>query len=122
MLTLRELVESEVSFETTLEADDSDPADHFMSGEPEYEEADRKLTADIRARSERGDVEAWCGVIVTARWGSYEGHGSIWGSSLDDTYTADVVVKEYDLRGEALDDLNRKIAAAAAAIAPLLES
>lgn len=112
---MRKLTAAEVMFERWIEQDETSVEGHFMSGDPEYEQADRDLEASIIERLNGGEVEAWCGVIVEATWKApdgttYTGRDSIWGCSLDDSYTQKVVAEEHGLYEGALDDLNRRIA------------
>lgn len=110
----RKLTASEVTFTITTEPDnDSSPHDSLNSGDPDYAEADKRLADDICERFNRGDTDAWCGVIVKATWEGLTGRDSIWGCSLDSKYTAEVVVEEYGMKANALDDLNAQLAAMA---------
>ncbi len=121
-MALRKLTAAEVTFTVTVEADEhsreSDIRGSFASGDPEYEQADREQADEIIQRLQAGDETAYCGVLCKATWEhdgvTYEGSDSIWGCSLDDTYTAAVVAEEHGLREQALDDLNRTLEAAVA--------
>lgn len=109
---MRKLTAAEVTFEVTIEAEDQPVRGNFASGDEEQDRADEQAIID---RLDRGDVEAWCGVIVTATWeapdgNEYTGRASIWGCSLDDSYTREVVADEHGMYEEALDDLNQRIA------------
>jgi hypothetical protein len=114
---MRKLTAAEVTFEVTTEADEcateTDIRGNFASGDPEYEQADREQANEIIERLRRGDESAYCGVVCKATWEydgrTYEGSDSVWACTLDDDYTAEVVAEEYDLRGQALDDLNRTL-------------
>lgn len=106
----RKLKESDVEFTIRVVADETtDYEGHFDSGDPEYAEADRAIEAGIRERLKRGDETAWCGVIVEARFEGELGGDSLWGCSLNDTYTAEVVVKEHGMRTEALASLQAAV-------------
>lgn len=109
---MRKLTAAEVTFEVLVEAEDMPVRGHFASGDDELDRADEQAIID---RLDRGEVEAWCGVVVEATWEApdgttYTGRDSIWGCSLDDTYTREVVAEEYGMRENALDDLNQRIA------------
>lgn len=113
---MRKLTAAEVTFEVTIEADDN----HDVRGSfaTDDEEQDDREAASIIARVDRGEVEAWCGVVVTATWEApdgteYTGRASLWGCTLDDSYTAEVVAEEHGMREQALDDLNRTLASVA---------
>ena len=110
---MRKLTAAEVTFEVTIEAEDQPVRGNFASGDDELDRADEDA---IIARLDRGDVEAWCGVVVKATWEfdgqTYEGVDSIWGCSLDDDYTAEAVAESHGMRDEALDRLNTELALA----------
>lgn len=109
---LRQLTATEVVFTITTEADESSVEGHFSTDEPEL---DRQNERDIIARLQAGDDSAWCGVIVTATWTSpsgvvYKDDDSIWGCSLDDSYTEAVVASTHGMHHEALAALNERLA------------
>jgi hypothetical protein len=110
---MRKLTAAEVTFEVTIEAEEMPVRrGHFASGDAEQDKADEDA---IIRRLDRGEVEAWCGVVVTATWEApdgteYMGRDSLWGCSLDDSYTAEVVAEHHGMREQALDDLNQVIA------------
>jgi hypothetical protein len=106
----RPLTRDEVTFTITTEAEDL--------GGSELE--DPENTAAIQARIDRGDSDAWCGVIVTASWRGFTGQDSIWGCSLDETYTAAVVADEHGMHDNALQALNESIATALENLAPII--
>lgn len=120
----RKLTAAEVTFEVTIEADrECDRRTirgSFGTDEPDLDDAQAN---EIIERLNSGDETAWCGVIVTAKHEglNYEGHDSIWGVTLGEGYTAEVVAEHHGMREEALDDLNRSIAVAFEALNPLLE-
>ncbi len=104
---MRKLTASEVTFTIEIEADDSPVRGHFATDEADL---DRQQEDEIIERLDNGEVEAWCGVIVTATWEfdgqEYTGTDSLWACSLDDTYTRDNVVEYHGMKEQALDDLN----------------
>lgn len=121
----RVLTAADVTFEVTTEADDvHDVAGSFATGD---DALDRAQEREIIERLEAGDDSAWCGVIVTATWtdedgNEYTGSDSLWACVLTDDYTAETVAEHYDMRGEALADLNRNIAARVKAYSRLVAS
>lgn len=115
-MAIRKLTAAEVTFEVTIEADDASEKQirgSFATDEPDL---DKQQADEILERLNRGDVEAYCGVIVTATWAhdgvEYTGQDSIWGNTLSDEWTAETVAQEHGMRDNALDDLNRKLEAA----------
>lgn len=119
-LRMRKLRASEVEFTVSVEAEDTPVRGNVCAtDEPELDKAEEDRILD---RLDRGEVEAWCGVVVVAEWRGFKGHASLWGCSLDDSYTAATVAEEHGLREEALDDLNATIANTLNELAPLVES
>lgn len=118
-MQLRKLTATDVTFSVRIEAEDQPVRGAFQSGDPDYAEQATAMENDIIERLDRGEVEAWCGVIVTATWEGHEGEDAIWGCSLDDSYTTDVVVSEHGMRDEALDRLNEAVAKHAVALSRL---
>jgi hypothetical protein len=106
-----------VTFTITTDPDEEGIRGSFCTDEPEL---DRKQEQDILDRVQRGDTDAWCGVIVTATYRGYTGRASIWGCSLDKAYTATVVAEEHGMYDEALQALNDSIATALANLAPII--
>lgn len=109
---MRKLTAAEVTFEVTIEAEDMPVRGNFASGDDELDKADEDA---IIERLDRGDIEAWCCIVVTATWeapdgNEYTGRDTLGGCSLDDTYTAEVAAEEHGMREQALDDLNQVIA------------
>lgn len=109
----RKLLESEVTFEVTTEPEDIDPEDCFD---------DPRVVASVREKLESGDDAAWCIVLVEAKWKGYRGHVNLGACTLDDDYTEETVATEYGMRANALDALNKAIAATYAELEPLLET
>jgi hypothetical protein len=109
----KRLTREDVSFEIRTEPDESDVRGSFASGEPEYEQADREIEDGIIRRLNAGDHEAWCGVIVEARYGKHLGGDSIWGNSLTESYTAESVVEEHGMLDNALASLQKEVDRAA---------
>lgn|SRR5512139_140176 len=109
----KRLTPADVTFEIRTEPEDTEVRGNFMSGDPEYEQADRELEDRIIERLNSGDYEAWCGVIVEARYGEHLGGDSIWGNTLSDDYTADTVAEEHGMRENALAELQKEVDRAA---------
>lgn len=108
---MRKLTMPEVTFSIQIEADDTPVRGNVMAtDEPELDKAEEDA---VIARLDNGEVEAWCGVIVTATWEfdghEYEGTDSIWGNTLSDEYTAETVVEHHAMKEQALDDLNASL-------------
>jgi hypothetical protein len=109
---MRKLTASEVTFTIELEQDDTPVRGNVMcSDEPEL---DREAEDEIIARLDNGEIEAWCGVVVTATWEfdgqEYTGTDSLWGNTLSDDYTKEIVAEEHGMKEQALDDLNASLA------------
>lgn len=69
-------------------------------------EAENKAAEDaIIERLERGDLEAWCCVKVTATVGDFEGVAYLGCCTLDDKYTAEQCAEAHGMKEEALEDL-----------------
>ncbi len=113
----KRLTYADVTFEIRTEpdecCDETSIRGSFASGEPEYEKADREIADDILERLNRGDYEAWCGVIVEARHGEHLGGDSIWGNTLSREYTEDTVADEHGMRDNALAELQKEVDRAA---------
>lgn len=117
-MDIRKLTADEVEVVLETEADDLEMA-RFDSGEPEYDEEDRR---QIIERIEQGDQWAWFRATVTVKWGMFEATDSLGGCNYaseedfrNDDYFANMV-------SEALDRLNEKIEEAARAISFLFRS
>jgi hypothetical protein len=116
-MAVRKLTADEVEFSLEIEDEDIPVEGHFATDEPEK---DRALEKEILDRLRRGDLWAWCTVVVTARWKDWKGVNSLGGCSYeseadfrkDDGYFG-------DLKDRALDDLNESIAKVAESIAEL---
>jgi hypothetical protein len=119
----RKLTAEECTFTITVEADESctetDIRGSFATDEPDLDDAQAN---EIIKRLSRGDETAWCGVVVTCTFPGldYEGDDSIWGCTLSDEYTAEVVADTHGMKDVALDRLNGAIEAAFLALNPLL--
>jgi hypothetical protein len=102
------LTEDEVEFELRCEPEDIPFVGNCSAID---DETDRQAEEWILEQLESGNQWAWCCVVVTARWEGFEGRASLGGCS----YRSE---KDFrcpggyfdDLRVEALDDLNARIA------------
>lgn len=85
------------------------------------DDLDRETEDEILARLDRGDIWAWCLVIVTADWEAFRGEATLGCCCYEDE--ADFKKGGYweDLQKEALSDLNAQVVAAYAKIEPLVE-
>jgi len=96
---------------------------HFASGD---EDQDRELEDEIIRLADAGYVEAWCCITVTARWKGSEGSDHLGCCShliRDDlpslAQQVEDTIASHGMREQALEDLNREIAAAHAKLATL---
>lgn len=111
--SLRQLTRSEVDFERSTEPDDTPIEGNVLaSGDAKL---DQEAEREVLERLQNDDHSAWCGVVVRARWTSaagvtYEGRASLWGCILTDRYSDADVARDHDLEGEALADLNARLA------------
>ena len=107
---LRKLTMSDVAFTVRAEFDESySHAEVRGSFATDDDAADDAQAAEIEARVGRGDETAWCGVIVTARWGMHEADDATWGVTLGENETADDYAKENGMFESALHELNRQL-------------
>lgn len=109
----KRLTPADVTFEVRTEPEDIEIRGNLMSGDPEYEQADRGLEDTIIERVNSGDYEAWCLVIVEARHGEHLGGDSLGGCSLSGDYTADTVAEEHGMHANALAELQKEVDRAA---------
>jgi hypothetical protein len=63
----------------------------------------------ILERLERGDLEAWCCIKVTATVGDFEGVAYLGCCTLDNKYGPEDCAHEYGLKDEALEDLKSNL-------------
>lgn len=91
-------------------------------GEPSQEDfSDPRDVADILARLERDEREAWCFMTVTAHWGGFQGQATLGGCSFPSDQPYGVYADDAGLVQEALAELNASIALAARNIATLID-
>jgi len=67
---LAEKIRERVEFKLEIEEEDTDPADHFASGDAED---DAETVSWIRAQLAKGNLWAWFCAKVTARLGDFDG-------------------------------------------------
>lgn len=116
---MRTLTEKDVTFEVCLEpnlhVDVTDIRGSFATDDPAQDLRDADA---IIARLRDGDETAWCTILVKATWGEFEADDSISGVTLDGPADSpEAYVDEYGMKGQALERLNRLVAAL---LAPLL--
>lgn len=117
---LRKLTAEEVTFTLTIEQESERIRGSFDSGD---EEADEAQALEIERQLDNGSVWAWCVVRVTASWGDFEASEYLGACSYANE--AEFCAPDGywpDMKGEALDALNARIAEAYATIAPLVEN
>ena len=104
---LRKLTKNDVEFVLTIEDDDTPLEGAFSSDDPE---ADRNLVKELKHRLDRGDVWAWCTVIVTARWKNWRGIATLGACSYDDEADFKSGGGYYEgMCEDAVEDLNNRI-------------
>lgn len=104
---------TEIFFSVDIDGESTRPEDHFCSGEPE---ADAALCEQILRRLDRGDVWAWCCVIVRATveidGETFSGSDSLGGCS----YSNEAAFRKSgyfdDMVQAAIEDLERSLVAA----------
>ncbi len=114
---VRELTAEEVEFTLEVEDEHIPVEGHFATDEPEL---DRKQEQEILSRLRRGDTWAWCCVKVTAKWKNFTGVDYLGCCSYEDEedFKQEGGYWE-DMKSEALDALNKKIAETAASLSEL---
>jgi len=112
-LKIRKLQASEVSFEVSVEQDELEVRGNAIaSDDPAF---DKQCEDEILASLDRGFIEAWCYVKVTATWEGIVGTAGLGACSFEPGSGANVdkqvqeCIEEHGLRQEALDDLNAEI-------------
>lgn len=121
---MRQLTASEVEFSIDVESEDLEVRGNASAwGEPE----DTEYANEIIARLEAGDDAAWCVVVVRATWTyevngkdcTIEGSAALGGCCLTEKMECGSVVAKaaeetaryHGMYEDALDDLNRSLAA-----------
>lgn len=119
----RKLTLSDVEISIEIEAETIPVRGNFDSGDAD---ADRELENEILGLLDCGYTEAWCCIVVKARWKGFEGIDSLGGCShliRDDLPSLDKQVEQtiecHQMRENALADLNREIAEAHAKLTSL---
>jgi hypothetical protein len=116
----RKLTASEVTFTIELEPEDTEVRGNVVASDDDA--IDKQCEDEILERLDRGDIEAWCCVKVTASWNGYHASESLGCCSFSGDYTPEVCINEYGLKHEALGSLNANIELAYAKLAPLLDT
>jgi hypothetical protein len=126
-MKLRKLTESEVTFTVELEPEETAVRGNAMvSGD---DAADRECEDTIIRRLDSGQQEAWCCLVVRARWEGFEGIDTLGCCSFDCgknprgatvAKQAEKHARDYSMHKNALIDLNRVIAEHAAKLAQLV--
>ena len=81
----------------------------------------RAVEDEILARLDRGDLWAWCHVVVTARWNGYVGEAHLGGCSYADEESFRHPGGYYpQMQAEALAALNAVVADRARTLIPLM--
>ena len=103
------LTADEVEFEFEAEPEYADLEDWLISGDPEYDEADRQYIAEVRERLERDDMAAWFCAKVTAKWNGFVGVNYLGCNSYEsfDQFLSDEYYES--MKSEALAALNAKL-------------
>ena len=108
MNAFKPLMADEVTFSLTIEYDDIPVHGSFASGD---DAQDYELECEIQGRLARGDLWAWCCVVVTATWGAWSETDTLGACSYADE--ADFKRDSYysDMCDEALARLNETLKA-----------
>lgn len=116
---LRKLTLADVEVELKVEPEDDPVRGSFDSGDPER---DKAMEDDILRSLDRGDVWAWCCVVITAKWKGWRGEKTLGRCSYESEEDFREKNDYYDtMVEEALDDLNAELAAAFSEICELAE-
>ena len=118
-LTFRPLTIGDVEAVLTIEPEDIPVRGAFDSGEAEL---DRQDEDRIIERLERDDQWAWCCVVVTVRWRDFSEFATLGGCSYADEADFRRCGEFDQLRDEAIDFLNEKIAKTLETIRPRLRA
>lgn len=93
----------DVKYEITIKPCDIPLEGNVMaSGD---DDVDRAAEQSVRESLERGDVHAWCDVLVTARLGPFKGWESLGAVSVWDESDLDEIIESHGMKAEALEHL-----------------
>ena len=125
-MKIRELTAANVDFELTIEAEDAPLITSIGTSRPAFDSGDRdadlRLAEELQARLDRGDLWAWCVVVVTARWGALEGTTALGCCSYDDEEDFKKDSGNYEqMKDDALADLNHHIKSIAETVGPVIQ-
>ncbi len=120
-MKLRKLRASEVKFEIKIEPECIGVSGNVVATDDP--EADEQAETEIVGRLNDGFVEAWCVVVVVARWKHVEGRDTLGGCSFETAglhVQIEECVEAHGMRETALAALNAELTAYARTIAPLV--
>jgi hypothetical protein len=106
-MKIRPLTKSEVQFTVSIEPEDIDVRGNYMCTDDG--EADKAAEDEIIRRLNNEETEAWCVVVVKAKWKTYEAFASLGGCSFEPSNLQSEIEMYADDLGmfeEALERLN----------------
>lgn len=116
---LRSLTKEEVRFETKIYTEDTPLEGNVLASGDDAE--DKKAEEDVRQQLQRGNMYAWCYVVVSATWSGFCGQASLGCCSYRSEEEVHQAVEDHGLKDEALHCLNTIIAQRLDAISRLLD-
>ncbi len=119
-IKFRNLLTEDVSFSLRLEEEHISPEQHFIEECKNYDDDTVEMIKGIKKRLSRGDLWAWCVVIVEAEWNGMTGSTSLGCCSYDNEKDFKDDGCFDDMCEEALDELNRNLRSKFYKIEPLL--
>jgi len=105
-MNIHELQKNEIQFIVSIETEEVSIFDHFDSGDSS---SDREMEKNIIRRLDRGDLWAWCIVIVVAKYGDISGMDHLGCCSYKDENEFRECGYYNDMCDRALEDLNKRI-------------
>lgn len=118
-MKIRKLTANEVKFQITVEEEDIPVRGNACATDDPV--ADKEIEDYIFEELSRGNIAAWCCIMVRATWNGFTGRACLGGNSYQSEEEAIADCGEA-LKDEALDDLNKEIAETLQTIATLEES
>ena len=107
-MKIRDLTKDEVTFKVSIEPEDIPVRGNACAIDPETD----KATEDtILAELDRGNVAAWCIIVVRASWNEFSSAAYLGECSYATEKEAIKDVESYDLKDQALATLNEDIQA-----------
>lgn len=116
---LRALTKEEVKFEVKFYTEDTPLEGNIQATDDAAD--DKKAEDEVYSQLQRGNMYAWCYVVVSASWSGFCGQASLGGCSYESEDAALQAVDDHGLKEEALDSLNTIIAQKLAALSLLLD-